>query len=318
MTEKAVSASADGPVMVEVLMLGRYGQVRVELDPALERATLELRTADASGPSVDAIDDGVLAWEAEDRELKLLPNGRSAPVVPRELPGGRLVAQIQADDAQPGSRVEVVARVPLGSAVDVDVDHADVDVAPRPGTRADVPGASAVSVESQGSEVRVATADEVFVEGASFAWVGEAREAVVLTQKGNVEVGRATGNLTVRVAEGDVRIGDAAGRLSMVTVQRGDITGNVSGAGEHEFKTGNGLVTGAISADAPRAVSVSVHDSRGPGALHDQRPTPGGEAATGSAAASTEAARGPASTAAAEVAAQAANRVSRAGGVGRD
>lgn len=294
----SVSAATEGPVMVEVLMLGRYGSVRVVLDPEISTATLDVRTADSAGPSVDAIDAGVLAWDQEARAPELTPTGTSEPVVPAHpLPGGRLVARIQAENVDPrmGSRVEIVARVPVGSVVDVDTDRADVDVAPRPGVSwADVAGAAEVNVVSQGSEVRVAKAEQVYVEGASFTWVGQ-----------------ATDELTVRTGQGNVSIGDAAGSRSQVTVGSGDIEAHVSGAGHHDFSTGNGLVTGTIASDAPRGIQVSARDSRGPVALQDLRPTPGGEAAAGGAAAASGlAAAAPADGIAAQVAVQAAAKAS--------
>ncbi|HWD79652.1 MAG TPA: hypothetical protein VG497_12240, partial [Kribbella sp.] len=291
---------------------------RVELDPACERATLEARTADAGGPSADAIGEHALTWHEAARDPELVPNGRSETAVqPHPLEGGRLVARIRTPDvdARLGSRVEIVARVPLGSAVDVDTDHADVDVVPRPGVSwDDIEGAADVNVVTRGSEVRVAKASSVFVEGASFAWVGQAADVTVRRmngqdERGTAEIGRVTERLTVQDSAADVVVGDAAGNWSAVTVDRGDITANVSGAGEHSFTARNGLVTGSIAQSVPQSAKVTAKDSRGPVDLHDLRPDGAGGAgagAGGAAAASGEAAAGPASTAVVEAAQRAA------------
>ncbi|MEV5960350.1 hypothetical protein AB0L70_01220 [Kribbella sp. NPDC051952] len=281
MPRRAATAQSDGPVMVEVLMLGRNGTVRVEVDPSVERATIEVLTDDPSGPSADAVTEGAVHWEAQGRDPELVATGKSPTVEhPHPVPGGRLVARIQTPGIDPreGSRVEVVARVPINSAVDVDADTADVDVLVSGAADREV-GAADVSVASRGGEVRVARSASVFAEGSRHTWVGESGEVAIHGGEGSVEIGRVTQGLTVQRETGSVVVGDVAGDHSSVQLGDGDITVNVSGSGEHTFRARNGLVTGTRTGDS----SVQATDSRGPVQLHDAGAAEG--AATGAAAA---------------------------------
>jgi hypothetical protein len=317
---RSIAADAAGPVMVEVLMHGRYGSIRVEVDPRLERAELEVRTADESGPSAAAITQGVVAWDPVVRDepaREATPSHELSELDPEPNPWvGRLVVQVQTPDVDPrlGSRVEVVARVPQGSGVDVDTDRADVDVVlPLGIDRRGLQGANEVNIVSEGSEVRVGKADKVYVEGPSFAWVGESGDLQIAMDEGKVDIGRVTDRLTVRARQADVTVGDAAGNHSLVEVEGGDITATVSGYGTHTFTTGNGLVTGTTST----AARIIAKDSRGPVELRYQGAVasdPGvasgaagaGAAAGGAAAAGAAAAAAPPVDIAASVALQAA------------
>ncbi|MGW6281001.1 hypothetical protein [Kribbella sp. NPDC055071] len=289
---RSITAEAAGPVMVEVLLHGRNGIIRVEVDPEIERAELEVRTADASGPSAAAIADGVVAWspDVRDEPVRTSTPSHELSELDREPNpwAGRLVVQVQTPDVDPrlGSRVEVVARVPLGSGVDVDTDHADVDVVLPGGVDSDgLQGAAEVNVVSQGGEVRVAKADKIYAEGPAYAWIGQSADVQIAMDEGKVDIGQVTDRLTVRARQADVTVGDAAGNYSLVDVQGGDITANVSGYGEHTFTTGNGLVTGTTST----AAKITAKDSRGPVELRNQRTATseaGAEAAGGRGAAS--------------------------------
>ncbi|TDW17812.1 DUF4097 family beta strand repeat-containing protein [Kribbella kalugense] len=262
MVERNISAETEGAVLLEALLHDRYGAVYVNVNPDCKVASVRVMTTDSEGVAAQAIADGKLTWDEEDRRL----------TVDIEAPGV---------NSRDGWRVDVWAELPPGSTLDAHTDEADVE------TSGEAPLADAM-IETTTGEVRVEDAVKAYVKTVSGpVHVGFADEAVVRTEGdvapdrdhvtigevgaldvqttgGKVRVEHAIISLAVKTKDGDVEIDSTSSDGTDVRSQSGRITATVTGGKNHQFSSPTGVVDITVEYTAPPDVKIQASDIRGP------------------------------------------------------